>query len=162
MDDLVTWLRARLDARERELDEDARVASAALLSPSASLAAQLGMSLWEPRDIGGPEMPSVCEGTAIVASKLADEHAAHIARWDPAHVLRKVATERAEVDAQRRILERPGPVCDCSESDPPMDPETRWTTPLPHHFDCASYETAKLLALPCADRAGYREDWRPE
>lgn len=77
---------------------------------------------------------------------------AHIAAWDPARVL-------AECDAKRRIIEvhhareatgfdRDGEehsamVCDaCSMEDDPCP-------------------TARLLALPYADRPGYREEWRP-
>lgn len=70
--------------------------------------------------------------------------------------------QRAEVDAKRRILRRGGPVCTCADQSQPMNPDTNWKTPLEHHLDCAAYETARLLALPYADRPGYRPEWGPQ
>jgi hypothetical protein len=65
--------------------------------------------------------------------------AEHIARWDPARVL-------AEVDVRRRILELYG-----VSTDRQLDP-TAWE--LMKH-------AVRALALPYADRPGYREEWRP-
>ena len=66
--------------------------------------------------------------------------AAHIARHDPARVL-------AEVDAKRRTLNlhplrSDGRICNEDE-------------------DIYPCETVRLLALPYADRPGYRQEWRP-
>jgi len=55
----------------------------------------------------------------------------HIARHDPARVL-------AEVEAKRRILDL-----------------------YEELYEPGLYEAAALLALPCADRPGYQEAWRP-
>lgn len=74
--------------------------------------------------------------------------------WPPARVL-------AECEAKRRLMERGGPFCDCYEGNPPMDPSTNWTVPIPHHYDCSAYEAAKVLAAPYDERPGYRERWRP-
>jgi hypothetical protein len=68
----------------------------------------------------------------------------HIARWDPARVLREVEAKRRIVDwvvgAQAAAGEPPG-------------------------FDPADAEAlthaVRLLALPYADRPGYDEAWRP-
>ncbi|MFI1723903.1 DUF6221 family protein [Streptomyces sp. NPDC020489] len=63
-----------------------------------------------------------------------------------------------------QLVARGGPFCTSNCDAPgnePMNPDTNWTTPLEHHPDCAAYEAAKLLALPYADRPGYREEWRP-
>ena len=91
--------------------------------------------------------------TTELPAALAD----HIAAHDPARVLR-------EIDAKRQLIGRGGPFCtsDCDKpGNEPMDPDTNWTTPLEHHFDCAAYKAAKVLALPYADRPGYREEWKP-
>jgi hypothetical protein len=56
----------------------------------------------------------------------------HIVRWDPARAL-------AEVDAKRRIL----------------DEAIRLMG-----YD-GEFQFLEMLALPYADRAGYREEWRP-
>ncbi|MCZ7376532.1 DUF6221 family protein [Micromonospora sp. WMMC250] len=63
----------------------------------------------------------------------------HIARHDPARVL-------AEVDAKRRILDRWK-----DSQDNALPPEAL----------LALDEVVKLLALPYADRPGYRDEWRP-
>jgi hypothetical protein len=65
------------------------------------------------------------------------EHLAHIARHDPARVL-------AEVVAKRRILDLFTP------------PVSEWGSET-----LRLYGLAQLLALPYADRPGYREEWRP-
>ncbi|MFJ2399877.1 DUF6221 family protein [Streptomyces xanthochromogenes] len=83
--------------------------------------------------------------------------ALHIARHDPARVL-------ADIEAKRVLIARGGPFCtsDCdAPGNQPMDPESNWTTPLEHHFDCAAYEAAKVLTLPYAAHPDYREEWRP-
>jgi hypothetical protein len=49
--------------------------------------------------------------------------------------------------ADRKLIARDGPFCDCADADsPPMDPATNWTVPIPHHYDCAAYEAAKVIA----------------
>jgi hypothetical protein len=61
----------------------------------------------------------------------------HIARNDPAAVLRRC-------EADRKLLARGGPFCSCYEYGPPTNPNTGQS--IPHHYDCSSYETASLLA----------------
>lgn len=77
--------------------------------------------------------------------------------WDPARVLR-------EIDAKRKLIARGGPFCTSGCDEPgnePKSPDTNWTTPLEHHVDCAAYQAAQVLALPYADRPGFKEEWRP-
>jgi len=64
--------------------------------------------------------------------------AEHMARHDPVRVL-------AEVAAKRRILD---------EVVGGLAREERWARRFAEHL-------ARLLALPCADQPGYREEWRP-
>lgn len=72
------------------------------------------------------------------------EQQEHITEHDPARVLR-------EIDAKRRIAAlHARPHHQCVTEDGP----TQWHAADP----CA---TLRLLALPYADRPGYREEWRP-
>lgn len=66
-------------------------------------------------------------------------HAEHIARHDPARVL-------AEVDAKRRLLSMAD---DMAGGDP-------------YQEGPAGVEVLALLALPYADRPGYRSEWSPQ
>lgn len=59
----------------------------------------------------------------------------HVVSWNPARVL-------GEIDAKRRIVERFAWLCEHGDTG-----GTAWVLPL--------------LALPYADRPGYREEWRP-
>jgi hypothetical protein len=142
MDDLVTWLRDIWDVRERELDEDERVARAA-------------DGIFDDRDLADE----------LIGEGFDPELAEHVARWDPARVLRAVATERADISAKRRILELHAPFVDyqgrticehcanlchsrsglgCDDPDAP--------------YPC---DTVRLVALSLAERDGYRQEWRP-
>ncbi|GGW98490.1 DUF6221 family protein [Streptomyces chartreusis] len=133
MDDLVGWLGEQLDEDERIAKEaGARSLQWKLTTPLDD--AELGDAHW-----------------------LRPDELKHVDRHDPARVLR-------EIDAKRKLIARGGPFCTSSCDDPdnePKNPGTNWTTPLEHHLDCAAYEAAKVLALPYADRPGYREAWRP-
>lgn len=63
--------------------------------------------------------------------------AVHIARWDPARVL-------AECEAKRHLVAFVG---DLAEGDPV--------------HGLTAKEALRLLAVPYADREGYRPEWRP-
>jgi len=138
-DDLVTWLRIQIDA-------DERIARAATEGPwIAEVSGETGHCVI-PADA-----QSTREHVAKTQLYAAAADAEHIARHDPARVL-------AEVDAKRRILaEHPiargvsnQPVCaTCATRDGYGDLEGDWPC-----------QTARLLALPHAERDGYRDEWR--
>lgn len=83
----------------------------------------------------GVEWVSSAEYWAVADCSDADparENAEHVAAWDPERVLR-------EIDAKRRILD----------------------TLHEEGGDRMFADIFRLLALPYADRPGYREEWRP-
>jgi hypothetical protein len=130
VDDLVQWLR-------EQLDDDERAARAATAGPWTTM----GQRVLDP----SPPSNRLGIGMAVghaAASADYNETAEHIARHDPARVLR-------ELDAKRKII---------AEHDV-------YSRPLGERMDCQSYDfpctTLRLLALPYADRPGYREEWRP-
>ena len=135
MDDLVRWL-------GEQLDEDERIARGATDGP---------WTRWQGGRLHGfgdlihpvltPGQKPGAKAVIVTASWL---DADHIAEWDPARVLR-------EIDTKRRIIDEHtlnGWVCStCDDGEVP-----------PQAFPCP---TLRLLALPYADRPGYREEWRP-
>lgn len=96
----------------------------------------------------------------------------HVAEWDPARVLQEIDAKRRIVDAYLPPGSDPHPGLPCT-SDPENDPDGElWTASLPwpdepcvRHLEASkrllhnSY-VLRLLALPYADRPGYRDDWR--
>jgi hypothetical protein len=77
----------------------------------------------------------------------------HIARHDPTRAL-------AEVDANRRILDLHRPVQVRSTGSAGGNLETcRLCDQFPAQYPCG---TMRALAMPYADRPGYREQWRPQ
>ncbi|MDN3244131.1 DUF6221 family protein [Streptomyces sp. ZSW22] len=131
MDDLVQWLRA-------QLDEDEQAARAA------------GGEAWQwEHGYGDMCNDRTCPYGELATDEVvimqvhgfdvrADDRqvADHIARHDPARVLR-------EIDAKRRM------VTEGAEYQAGMYGYPEMRTVL------------RLLALPYADRPGYREEWRP-
>ncbi|MFF0512456.1 DUF6221 family protein [Streptomyces sp. NPDC004250] len=152
MDDLVVWLRA-------QLDEDERVATAATAGPWRAHDTHLGQYGHTATVLSG-------EGNATDLRAWLPSHshepwdetrnvwndAAHIARHDPARVLR-------EIDAKRQIMRK------AFEHAATIDGE--WGC----CHDAEAIEAGRcdeqhpdhlpLLALPYADRPGYQESWRP-
>jgi hypothetical protein len=141
--DLVTWLRA-------QLDEDEQVARAASTGGRWSYSDGGSVGAWmlydEEWQIGSlktyrhetydysKRMPVARDPRYVDA----DANGSHIARWDPARVL-------AEVDAKRQLLNE---AASWAKDDRPGESSCGDTT-------------LSLLALPYADRPGYREEWRP-
>ena len=156
MDDLIAFLRARLD-------DDEQTARASIGHSAGHLngADPLLLAIWKVTD-----RPAT--GTFVTTRDQWDRsteivptyggmHAAHIARHDPARVL-------AEADAKRRILdEHPpalgwdgrtpdGSVCrTCAQdaTDGALQGEP---------YPCV---TLRLLAMPYADHPDYQDEWRP-
>jgi hypothetical protein len=131
VDDLVRWL-------GEQLDEDERIARALVDDKRPGRA-----DPWEFCDDGSIRDTSR-HGSLRVKFTWAPE-AEHIIRHDPARVLR-------EIDAKRKLMERMATTLAVAEGDTEVD----------HYGALDDAETALcLLALPYADRPGYREEWRP-
>jgi hypothetical protein len=137
VEDLVQWLTA-------QLDEDERTARAATLGPWVQ--SGIGDYGWTV-DFG---RPGAGVETADTEQGLADAN--FIATHNPARALR-------EIEAKRRILEcheswaagNGAIICGrCGREHVDGRPGG--------HFPC---QTLRLLALPYADRPGFREEWRP-
>jgi hypothetical protein len=148
MDDLIAWLRA-------QLDDDERVAAAAHVGPWRAERAAESVYADESSVV---LMPGPLDGwaTYVVPPQVEGRDgidpadAEHIACWDPTRVL-------AEVDAKRRIIDEHGSYsgygthCDtCRHPTDDVAAGEPWPCP-----------TLRLLALPYADRPGYRNEWRP-
>lgn len=143
MDDLVEWLR-------QQLDEDERVANGAA-GPYPNWSASGGGV--------GQEGASGYLATGPWDAGLDDEVAEHIARWDPARVLREVEAKRRIMSIHRRPAQdewNTGPFedrCDgCGSSGEFNDPNVRDINDCPE---------LRAIAAVYSDRPGYREEWRP-
>lgn len=141
VDDLVTWLR-------QQLDDDERVARAATSAPWIHHVAP---------DPSGPDHTLLTGEHGVISvgfmqdDPIRPADAEHIARHDPAQVL-------AEVDAKRRILDAYVDAVRMERLMDETDDDGKWDW----LFKSEALEGAvKLLALPYADRPGYREEWRP-
>jgi hypothetical protein len=136
MDDLTTWLRA-------QLDDDERVARACPFRD------------W--RTLGPPgTAPTLCGRHGNSNAHLAEPVTfhdpksatlAHAARWDPARVLAEIDAKRRIIDAIERRLDR-------------REPDGGWES-AGAETDGMADTTLRLLALPYADRPGYRSEWAP-
>jgi hypothetical protein len=132
MSDLVTWLRAQLDADERVAREAACAPWTADIPRAVHVDASAIAANPAWRKLG------------YVATVGWEADRQHIARWDPARAL-------AEIDADRRIL-------DAYESDNNRDlyggcgDDCEWK---------ALGWIIRVRATVYADREGYRDEWRP-
>ncbi|MEV0441836.1 DUF6221 family protein [Streptomyces spectabilis] len=165
MDDLVQWLRA-------QLDEDERIARAASDGPWRSYTGP--EKTWLTKDDLMHPVATwhhMTGAPVIMTAMWADSN--HIAEWNPARVL-------CEIDAKRQALGATN--ADCPEGcqvehafsgscalrsrGPAWEEDgRRWVrdergarTEAPPVFPAWA---VRLLALPYADRPGYREEWRP-
>lgn len=161
MDKLITWLRA-------QLDEDEQAGRA--VTP-------LGYT----SDLGGRRLD---EGFAITRamphgedgrySQRSDPAAKeHFLRHDPARVLRRIAAERAIVDAYELIASKERENAEESARHSRRGPgwsDADWaqtmTSLRTHGWErsgqlVAATHMVKCLASAYADRPGYREEWRP-
>lgn len=136
MDDLVQFLRTRLD-------EDEQIARAATSGP------------WSVDSETYAEAINAADGVQVVAGGRwggeasvfeSTEDALHIARHDPARVLRDIEAKRAVISRYERAMENR----------------------RAHPDDLASagaflalHGAVRLLTVPYADHPDYREQWRP-
>lgn len=132
MDDLIAFLRARLDEDERVLR-----------------AAEGGH--WEVSTIDGTsEIRETVTRLGVVYSFSGGctdpDTAGHIVRHDPVHVLR-------DIESKRRIIR------ECWAAVERDRMHSGWR-PRQTEYDLAAY-TLRLLALPYADHPDYRKEWRP-
>lgn len=130
MIDLVEFITARLDRDE-----------------AAALAASPNTWTVEPwKNEHGVEFLIVPDGSTSTAAVVprGPANAVHIARHDPARVLR-------EVEAKRALLKLHGPVIDGTQSS--------WT--WFEGSESASDKVCRLLALPYADHPDYQTEWAP-
>ncbi|MET8766347.1 DUF6221 family protein [Streptomyces sp. NPDC004658] len=132
MDELVEFLRARLEEDEAAAKACASAPWAIEIPPMIHVSVQARRdNKWKWGTLG------------YVATVERDEDRAHIARHDPARVLR-------EVEAKRQILAAHalnGWVCStCDNEEVDQD------------YPCL---TLRLLALPYVDHPDYRAEWRP-
>ncbi|MFD7093378.1 DUF6221 family protein [Streptomyces xanthophaeus] len=143
MDDLVQFLRDRLDEDEQTAARAAGISSDTPASPRWYALLESVKRGWE----------LFTDQRRLVASPLNEFDARHAARHDPARVL-------AEVDARRQIVDLHGPLhvqgdpitgcTTCSWRDEMDDLHVEWPCP-----------TLRLLGVPDADHPDYREEWRP-
>ncbi|MCQ6250889.1 DUF6221 family protein [Streptomyces malaysiensis] len=140
MDELVRWLGV-------QLDEDERIARAAS-GPNARYP-HWALSEWQGREephslIGQGTLDHPTVLGHFTSQPIFTTHAEHAVRHDPARVLR-------EIDAKRQVLAAysqgaPSDVIDVKYARGYVD---------------ALGKAVRLLALPYADRPGYKESWRP-
>ncbi|MFG1847793.1 DUF6221 family protein [Micromonospora carbonacea] len=145
MNDLVNFLRA-------QLDDDEQVARAAISPPWIHHIAP---------DPSGPDHTLLMASRVISAGHAADDllwpaDAEHIARHDPARVL-------AEVDAKRQLLDGIMNLKRPTYQRGSSIVNGRRGTHYPARPVGPDPRDAllRLLALPYANRPGYRDEWRP-
>lgn len=135
MTELAAWLL-------EQIAEDETIAQAACLK---------GHPSWHNENGPLGDYDVTDDAARLIVSEMVNmpNQAVHIARWDPTRVL-------AECDVKRRII------AEHTVFQPP--PEVAPPTPI---IDCPwcivepPCPTLRLLALPFADREGYREEWKP-
>lgn len=79
----------------------------------------------------------------------------HVYSWTTARVLAEVESKRRILDEHRATDGVGGPACDRCSADEDGQHGMGWWVPSP----C---RTLRLLALPYAERPGWRDEWRPE
>jgi hypothetical protein len=130
--DLISWLRDRLEEEE----QDAQAAMRAIFP----------VGVVSNDALPEPPLDWQLHGLPPAVQQ-------HIARHDPKRAL-------DEIDAKQRILDLHRPVQVRSTGSAGGNLETcRLCNQFPAQYPC---ETMRALAMPYADRPGYREQWRPQ
>jgi hypothetical protein len=145
MDDLIAFLNARFDEDEAAAQAAAR--DTERFAGRANWSAAFGTIVTDAEDPGW----AICDLAPFVDDECL---ARHIARHDPARVLREVAAKREILD--RHMPHQPafgGPACNwCSEDvdDRPQLAKERWPCP-----------DIRSLAAVWNDHPDYRAEWAP-
>ncbi|WP_405636977.1 DUF3825 domain-containing protein [Streptomyces sp. NBC_00117] len=149
MDDLVQWL-------GEQLDEDERIAWAA------------GGNVWRRQEYPSDAVAiyaSNGEGVVYDEGWPSEGQAEHIVEHDPARVLREIDAKRQVVSLYAEAVEAHAALRARMREVVDSDPDGFWRL---HRQESELIETesrirpvVRLVALPYADRPGYREEWRP-
>ncbi|MFJ5967913.1 DUF6221 family protein [Streptomyces sp. NPDC093060] len=144
MDDLARWL-------GEQLDEDERIARAAgheRVAPTPWHGESWNNAVLD----GDGLVDAKGDGIAVVKGERVRDH---LARHDPARVLR-------EINAKRQIIAMWKAADEEAASDQRYA-ESYGSSPegFPAGREDALEDVVRLLALPYADRPGYKEAWRP-
>ena len=133
--DLVEWLRA-------QLDEDERIARAASGEEWGAISPTQPYAVF---DVAAYKANTTLRTVGAIAGVEHAEDRAHIAEHDPARVLREIDAKRRLLAVHRPYVAEPDQAClGCAGG-----------------IEFERCPVVRLLALPYADRPGYREDWRP-
>jgi hypothetical protein len=145
MDDLVAWLR-------QQLDEDARVAKElAKLRPQWSVGG--GYPETGPTRVIGVDDYVIVEDDTDWAAEIVT----HIARHDPASVLREVEAKRLIIDTAVWFRDRAAQV----EGERVYDMDDMRENLRLEVTARVLANTLSVIAAVYSDRPGYREEWRP-
>ncbi|GAA3956909.1 hypothetical protein GCM10022384_07530 [Streptomyces marokkonensis] len=149
MGELVQWLRA-------QLDEDERTARAASWTDDANVW-HAEPSPFDTRGAGQRWYVEDAMEDGVVSHvdpRASDDEgvARHVAEWDPARVLREIDAKRQMLDLHRPVHRR------STGSGGETIEDCQVCGHFPAQYPCA---TLRILALPYADRPGYRMEWRP-
>jgi hypothetical protein len=136
-DELVAWLREQLDEDERVAQGTGVLGWLTYRNPDGSMRYTLAASQAE-------------DGTWIVDGREADTYASAVVVYDWRQVLREVEAKRRIIDAHPIEYSKVSDYTDCANC---IDEDSEYDS-----YPCL---TLRLLALPYADRSGYREEWRP-
>jgi hypothetical protein len=158
MHDLVAWLRAAMD-------EDEQVAQGAAERDSGEWFEGDGWNVYRAEDTTPHDDE---DSHDLVVYGNVEVQSAHIARHDPARVLREVAAKRGIVDARdalvRQVADNAAKFVELMKApaEAPQDLANvkthGWT--LGGRLDALDV-ALRHLATVYADREGYRDDWRP-
>lgn len=145
-EDITQWLGA-------QLDEDEKVAFTAGHTLAGELAlrwAAVGAYVY-PEEVTDNEPPVASADLMddMPGYEVARARALHIAGWDPSRVLR-------EIDAKRGVLRQYESVREQVRN--PASAENRMRARVAQG---ELEDVLRLLALPYADRPGYRDEWKP-
>lgn len=174
--ELIAWLRA-------QLDHDERVAQAVHQPGIAWVTGVPGEAdhvyAWRPdqpqRCSEHPEdAPNPCDDAIVAVCQDdvghfggdAEQRATHIALYSPSRALAEIAAKRQIIDAYLPpgVDPHPGQACINHEGQDPAhydEHDTCWRHLGANRDRFHGDHVLRLLALPYADRLGYREDWKP-